>query len=371
MKLQDALQKIIREFGMSVIREKRLVYLLSDYKAFDDYPAMKQIIKAFAEDGFGKDLCRAGTEGRRKECLKCAGRLKKSLSEDKGFRPSLASYAVDSILFAMGLVPASSVKEPSYRGFDPLGDDGESQEQEEGASAPEGAPERAPDAAEPRRRTAPPPQAGSRPSHGSGAAGSASPSGQQIKNRGGLQGSPAPAGKPPRSRPVINLRFWGRTFLSLLSPLCWFTSKGRLSRAQFWIWLAAWGLMVYLLYAVSYWLSWSGIVVAALLLFFSFKSIVVRRGHDVYPDEGDWEAFGAFVFVPLILAGIEGVIHWALFDHEDPLEYWMSGTFHILFGAALSLAGLAVLALILAGFIIFFFLKGDEGSNRHGPDPTE
>ena len=56
-------------------------------------------------------------------------------------------------------------------------------------------------------------------------------------------------------------------FLSLLSPLSWFTNKGRLSRAQFWIWLAAWGLMVYLLYAVSYWLSWSGIIVAALLLF--------------------------------------------------------------------------------------------------------
>ena len=260
---------------------------------------------------------------------------------------------------------------PLVCGFDPLGNDEESQEQEDSTSAPEEAPESAPDAAEPRRRTAPPPRAGDRPSHGSGAAGSASPSGQQVQNRGGAQCSPAPAGKPPRSHPLINLRSWGRMFLSLLSPLSWFTNKGRLSRAQFWIWLAAWGLMVYLLYAVSYWLSWSGIIVAALLLFWSFKSIVVRRCHDIWPDDDDWEAFGGFVFGPLIFGGIDCVIYWALFDHDDPLEYWMSGTFHIIFGAALSLVGLAILAMILGVFISFFFIKGDEGSNKHGPDPTE
>ena len=140
-------------------------------------------------------------------------------------------------------------------------------------------------------------------------------------------------------------------FLSLLSPLSWFTNKGRLSRAQFWIWLTAWGLMVYLLYAVSYWLSWSGIIVAALLLFWSFKSIVVRRCHDIWPDDDDWEAFGGFVFGPLIFGGIDCVIYWALFDHDDPLEYWMSGTFHIIFGAALSLVGLAILAMILGVFM--------------------
>ena len=74
---------------------------------------MKQIIKTIAEDGYGKDLCRAGMKGSRKECLKCVDLLKKTLSGDRGFRPSLGSYAVDSIPFAMGLVPASSVNEPS------------------------------------------------------------------------------------------------------------------------------------------------------------------------------------------------------------------------------------------------------------------
>lgn len=129
MKLQDALKKIIREFGMSVLREKRLVFLLSDYKAFDDYPAVKQIMKSIAEDGYGKELCRLGMDVSGEECLNYAGRLKKTLSGDKHFKPELADYAVDCILFSMGFV--SSVREPSDHGFDPFGNGSASHEQDD------------------------------------------------------------------------------------------------------------------------------------------------------------------------------------------------------------------------------------------------
>jgi TPR repeat protein len=127
MKLQDALKKIIREFGMSVLREKRLVFLLSDYKAFDDYPAVKQIMQSIAEDGYGKELCRLGMDGNSEECLNYAGRLKKTLSGDKHFKPELTDYAVDCILFSMGFV--SSVREPSDHGFDPFGNGSANHEQ--------------------------------------------------------------------------------------------------------------------------------------------------------------------------------------------------------------------------------------------------
>ena len=63
MKLQDALKKIIKEFGMSVLKEKRLVSILADYKVFDDYPAAKQVMKSIVEDGYGKELCRLGMDG--------------------------------------------------------------------------------------------------------------------------------------------------------------------------------------------------------------------------------------------------------------------------------------------------------------------
>ena len=41
MKLQEALWKVIRQFGVSVIQEKKLISFLADYKAFEDYPAMR------------------------------------------------------------------------------------------------------------------------------------------------------------------------------------------------------------------------------------------------------------------------------------------------------------------------------------------
>ena len=132
MKLQDALKKIIREFGMSVLREKRLVFLLSDYKAFDDYPAVKQIMKSIAEDGYGKELCRLGMDGNSEECLNYAGRLKKTLSCDKHFKPELTDYAVDCILSVMGLV--SYVNEPSEHGFDPFGNNQGHQEHDHSSS---------------------------------------------------------------------------------------------------------------------------------------------------------------------------------------------------------------------------------------------
>ena len=97
MKLQDALKRIFREFGMNVLKEKRFVFLLSDY------------------NGSGED------------CLNYAVRLRKSLSADRNFKPELAGFAVDCILFAMGLI--SSVREPSDHGFDPCGNGTPSQGQ--------------------------------------------------------------------------------------------------------------------------------------------------------------------------------------------------------------------------------------------------
>ena len=118
MKLQDALKRIIMEFGISALKEKRLVFLLSDYKAFDDYPAVKPIMKSIVEDGYGNELCRLLLDGRREKFLDYAGWLKKTLSADKKFKPDLACYAVDSILSVMGLV--SSVNEPSDHGYEPF-----------------------------------------------------------------------------------------------------------------------------------------------------------------------------------------------------------------------------------------------------------
>lgn len=117
MKLQDALRKVIRRYGMSIIEDKRVMAFLADYKAFDEFPAVKPVMKAIAEGGYGRELCRLAADESDAEYLRYAAGLKNTLAADKNFRKEFADYAVDSISLALGLV--SSAAEPLDHGFDP------------------------------------------------------------------------------------------------------------------------------------------------------------------------------------------------------------------------------------------------------------
>ena len=118
MKLHESLRKIIRQFGTNVLSEKRLLFILSDFRAFEEYPALKQVFEAIVSTGAGKELMRLSLDDDRAGCISYAQNLKKSLSEDRHFRKDLAACAVDSILFALGLT--DTVTEPSDHGFDPV-----------------------------------------------------------------------------------------------------------------------------------------------------------------------------------------------------------------------------------------------------------
>lgn len=58
MKLHDAMRKTVREYGVRVISEKRLIFILADLKAFEEYPAVKQVLEAIVSGGAGKELVR-------------------------------------------------------------------------------------------------------------------------------------------------------------------------------------------------------------------------------------------------------------------------------------------------------------------------
>ena len=118
MKLDEALRKIIRQFGVSVLQEKRLMFILSDFRAFNDHPAVKQVFQSIVSDGSGKKLCSLFLDDDSEGCLSFARSLKMSLAEDRHFKQELADYAVDSITFAMGL--QTTVMEPADHGFDPM-----------------------------------------------------------------------------------------------------------------------------------------------------------------------------------------------------------------------------------------------------------
>ena len=120
MKLHDALRKIIRERGTAVLGEKRLVFLLMDFRAFDDCPAMRRVMLSAAQNGSLKALSGLAPlgDGDSADYLRSADDLKRTLSSEFQFREDLASCAVDSLSYALGII--REVREPPYHGFDPF-----------------------------------------------------------------------------------------------------------------------------------------------------------------------------------------------------------------------------------------------------------
>ena len=118
MKLQEALLKCTRQFGREVLKERRLIFMLLDYHAFRDYPAMKKVVKALLSGGYVNELYSRSRSASRSDYLSYAESVKKKLAGDMHFRREFADYAVDSVSLALGML--SSVSEP----FDPYEKDG-------------------------------------------------------------------------------------------------------------------------------------------------------------------------------------------------------------------------------------------------------
>ena len=117
MKLHEALRKTIRPYGISVIEDKRLMSFLGDYHAFDDFPAMKDVMRCIATGDYGKKLCLAA-DGSDDDFLRFASELKEALVREKSFKEEFADYAIESISFALGIPCAAAVTEPGDHGFE-------------------------------------------------------------------------------------------------------------------------------------------------------------------------------------------------------------------------------------------------------------
>ena len=118
MKLQDALRRSVRQFGISVLKDKRLVFVLSDYRAFDEYPAVREVMAAIYEEGFGPELFSQALDSEDDDTayLNFVRTLKDTLVSRRHFRREFVNYAIDSITLAIGL--RDSVTEPGDSGFD-------------------------------------------------------------------------------------------------------------------------------------------------------------------------------------------------------------------------------------------------------------
>lgn len=122
MKLHEALRKILKQFGTSVMQDgKRLMSMMADFHAFEDYPAMKQVMGAVFTGRYGKELFTRAADDESGDYMLYIVYLRESLVQILHFREEFASYAVDSVSFALGL--SSTVTEPHDHGYDPCRQD--------------------------------------------------------------------------------------------------------------------------------------------------------------------------------------------------------------------------------------------------------
>ena len=119
MKLHDAMRNTIRKYGAAALGDKNLPVVLAGFSAFEEYPEERQVLEAMVSDGSGKKIAGLYLDHDAQGCFALARDIKKSLCRDRHFSEDLAGYAVDSILYALGL--QASVAEPSDLGSDPAG----------------------------------------------------------------------------------------------------------------------------------------------------------------------------------------------------------------------------------------------------------
>ena len=110
MMLHQALRRIVREHGVSILSDKSLPELLSGSGAALT-PGLCEATLAIASESSGRELISRLLDDDNAGCLECAAKLRKSLTAERGFSGALADCAVDSVLFAIGLL--HSVREPA------------------------------------------------------------------------------------------------------------------------------------------------------------------------------------------------------------------------------------------------------------------
>jgi len=101
MKLSEALRQIISENGTGAIGEERLPELISQKGVFEEFPGLRDAVRAFAADGLGKELL--SLSGDRARYLSDAADAADSLVLDHGLGRRAADFLIWSVSFALGV----------------------------------------------------------------------------------------------------------------------------------------------------------------------------------------------------------------------------------------------------------------------------
>jgi hypothetical protein len=112
MELYLAIRKTIEIEGMSILCDKRLVNFLSDFHAFSSNDANKNVFRMLYASNYLNEIysiCHSYNHERESEIRREIQRLSSSFSEHYGIKFNQATYCIESIFYAINLIPSITV----------------------------------------------------------------------------------------------------------------------------------------------------------------------------------------------------------------------------------------------------------------------
>lgn len=116
MKLQGAIKQLVTQFGQDIVTEVRLADLLADLNSYEDFPAMKQVLKECLKADYGKKLLDVYKQNP-ENILDKSVDFSIEFTKESKFKEDLVSYGFDCILFGLGCL--TTINEPLSKGLDP------------------------------------------------------------------------------------------------------------------------------------------------------------------------------------------------------------------------------------------------------------
>lgn len=98
MELYKALKHIIQTDGKDVLLEPRLVNILDDFKAYEDAPSVKYILRAIIADGYMQKLLQAGAWNTTTK------QLSQKFATTTGFMPETVELIFQSIAYGLNWI---------------------------------------------------------------------------------------------------------------------------------------------------------------------------------------------------------------------------------------------------------------------------
>lgn len=116
-KLNIAIADVLKQFGIETIALEKMANLLLDYRAFEEYPSTKPILRDILKKGYGAKLLEL-YQANKENMVTDAMALVEEYSADTEYKKDHVQYVFDCLLFGLGVI--KQVNEPFSNSFDPF-----------------------------------------------------------------------------------------------------------------------------------------------------------------------------------------------------------------------------------------------------------